>query len=170
MKISPMDIQQKQFHLRLKGFDIREVDAFLAEVAEEVEAIIRDQMALKEELHHKELDLQRLREAETTLKNTLLTTQQVIEEMKNNAKKEAELIIREAEDRAEAAMEEAHRRLAQISEEIVSLKRERRIFMEKLRGLIEMHLRLLELDEQEEAQERAKADLRMVPHREIPKG
>ncbi len=165
-----MDIQQKQFHLRLKGFDIREVDAFLAEVAEEVEAIIRDQMALKEELHHKELDLQRLREAETTLKNTLLTTQQVIEEMKNNAKKEAELIIREAEDRAEAAMEEAHRRLAQISEEIVSLKRERRIFMEKLRGLIEMHLRLLELDEQEEAQERAKADLRMVPHREIPKG
>jgi cell division initiation protein len=165
-----MDIQQKQFHLRLRGFDIREVDAFLAEVAEEVEAIIRDQMALKEELHHKELDLQRLREVETTLKNTLLTTQQVIEEMKNNAKKEAELIIREAEDRAEAAMEEAHRRLAQISEEIVSLKREKRIFMEKLRGLIEMHLRLLELDEQEEAQERAKADLRMVPHREIPKG
>lgn len=170
MKITPMDIQQKQFHLRLRGFDIREVDAFLAEVAEEVEAIIRDQMALKEELHHKELDLQRLREAETMLKNTLLTTQQVIEEMKNNAKKEAELIIREAEDRAEAAMEEAHRRLAQISEEIVSLKREKRIFMEKLRGLIEMHLRLLELDEQEEAQERAKADLRMVPHREIPRG
>ncbi|MBI5378977.1 MAG: DivIVA domain-containing protein [Nitrospirae bacterium] len=170
MKIAPMDIQQKQFHLRFRGFDIREVDAFLAEVAEEVEALIREQMALKEDLHHKEMDLQRLREAETTLKNTLLTTQLVIEEMKNNAKKEAELIIREAEDRAEAAMGEAHRRLAQVSEEIVSLKREKRIFMEKLRGLIEMHLRLLELDDQEEAQERAKTDLRMVPHREIPKG
>jgi len=67
------------------------------------------------------------------------------EEIKVNAKREAELLMKETELKAEKLLELAHRKLAQVQAEIAELKRQRDLFASKLRGLLKTHLELLDL-------------------------
>jgi cell division initiation protein len=150
MRITPLDIQQKQFPVRFRGFDMEEVYAFLEVIREEMEDLIRENASLKEQLHRTEAQLQEYREMENTLRETLLTAQQLVEDYKTNARKEAELIIKEAEMKADAMIKEAQEKVIKIHEDIVDLKGIRRHFKEELRRLIESHLRMLEFDEERE--------------------
>ncbi len=150
MRITPLDIQQKQFPVRFRGFDMEEVYAFLEVIREEMEDLIRENASLKEQLHRTEAQLQEYREMENTLRETLLTAQQLVEDYKTNARKEAELIIKEAEMKADAIIKEAQEKVIKIHEDIVDLKGIRRHFKEELRRLIESHLRMLEFDEERE--------------------
>jgi len=90
---------------------------------------------------------------ETTLRETLMTAQQMVEEYKTNARKEAELLIREAEVKADGVMKEAQDKVVKIHEDIVDLKGIRRHFKEELKRLIESHMRMLEFDKEREGQE-----------------
>ncbi len=150
MRITPLDIQQKQFPVRFRGFDMEEVLAFLEVIREEMEDLLRENASLKEQLHRAEAQLEEYREMEQTLRETLMTAQQMVEEYKNNARKEAELIIREAELKAEAMIKDAQQKVIKIHEDIVDLKGIRRHFKEEIRRLIESHLRMLEFDEDRE--------------------
>ncbi|RMG72288.1 MAG: DivIVA domain-containing protein [Nitrospirae bacterium] len=153
MRITPMDIQQKQFPVRFRGFDVEEVYAFLEVIREEMEDLLRENATLKEKLHQTEAQLQEYRDMENTLRETLMTAQQMVEDYKNNARKEAELIIREAELKADAIIKEAQEKMVKIHEDIVDLKGIRTHFKEELRRLIESHLRMLEFDDVREAEE-----------------
>ncbi len=155
MRITPLDIQQKQFPIKFRGFDVEEVYAFLEVIREEMEDLLRENASLKEQIHRAEQQLQEYREMENTLRETLMTAQQMVEDYKNNARKEAELIIREAELRADAMIKEAQEKVIKIHEDIVDLKGIRRHFKEELKRLIESHLMMLDFDEvrEEEAKE-----------------
>ncbi len=153
MRITPMDIQQKQFPIKFRGFDVEEVYAFLEVVREEMEDLLRENATLKEKLHKTEAQLQEYRDMENTLRETLMTAQQMVEDYKNNARKEAELIIREAELKADAIIKEAQEKMVKIHEDIVDLKGIRTHFKEELRRLIESHLRMLEFDDVRESEE-----------------
>jgi cell division initiation protein len=83
-------------------------------------------------------------EREDSLRNTLVTAQKMTEEIKGNAKREADLIVKEAELRAEKLLDQAHQKLAQVQAEIAELRRQRELFGAKLRGLLKTHLDLLE--------------------------
>ncbi len=72
MKITPMDIQQQQFTVRFRGFDIQEVDSFLETVANELEELIKKNNELKEELERKEARIWEYQNMEKTLKETLM--------------------------------------------------------------------------------------------------
>jgi cell division initiation protein len=152
MKITPMDIQQKTFPMRFRGFDVDEVYAFLELVREEMENLSRENASLKEKVATLEAQLKEFRDMEATLRETLLTTQQIVDDYKANAKREAELVIREAELKAEAMIREAQEKVVKIHEDIVDLKGIRRHFKEELKRLIESHLRMIEFDEQREAE------------------
>ncbi len=154
MRITPLDIQQKQFPIRFRGFDVEEVYAFLEVIREEMEDLLRENASLKEQVHRTEQQLQEYREMENTLRETLMTAQQMVEDYKTNARKEAELIIREAELKADAMIKEAQEKVVKIHEDIVDLKGIRRHFKEELKRLIESHLRMLEFDEVREAEAR----------------
>src|SRR5665647_2461897 len=98
MKISPLDIQQQQFKVKtFRGLDPEDVDAFLQSLAGEMEFLIRENDQMKEQQSRQNRELLDLAEKERELRETLLSAQRVIEEMKNNARKEAELIVSEAE-------------------------------------------------------------------------
>ena len=97
MRITPLDIQQKQFSQRFRGFDMEEVDSFLELIREEMEELLRENANLREEARRFEKQLKEYKNIETTLKDTLIGTQQMVEEYKNTAKKDAELIKKEAE-------------------------------------------------------------------------
>lgn len=153
MRITPLDIQQKQFPMKFRGFDVEEVYAFLEIVREEMEDLLRENASLKEQAHRSENQIKEYRDMETTLRETLMTAQQMVEEYKTNARKEAELVLREAEIKADGVMKEAQDKVVKIHEDIVDLKGIRRHFKEELKRLIEGHMRMLEFDKEREGEE-----------------
>jgi cell division initiation protein len=157
MRITPLDIQQKQFKMKLRGFDVEEVYGFLEIVREEMEDLLRENANLKENIHRSENQIREYRDMETTLRETLMTAQQMVEEYKTNARREAELLVKEAETKADGLIREAHEKVIKIHEDITDMKGIRRHFREELRRLIENHLKMLEFDDRREVQDREAA-------------
>ena len=145
MKITPLDIQQQQFKTRFRGFDIREVDAFLEQMAETVENLQKENQNLGDEVRRLELEIQGYRKREETFKRALLNSQKVLDQMKDNARRSAELLIAEAEVKAEKILNKAHNRLSQLHEDITELKRQRTQIEVQISSIIEAHSRLLEI-------------------------
>ena len=154
MKITPMDIQQQQFRTAFRGFDIQEVDAFLDLVRQEFETLIARKHDLEELVRQRDGELTAFREREQTLKETLVTAQRMTEEIVSGARKEAEIITAQAELGGEKLLMAAQGRLRQLLEEIADLKRMKATFAAEVRAQIESHLRLLELQVEEEQRER----------------
>ena len=150
MRITPLDIQQKQFPIKFRGFDVEEVYAFLEIVREEMEALIRENSMLKENVSRLEGQLREFKDMEVTLRETLLTAQQMVEDYKNNSIKESELILREAEMKAETMIKSAQEKVITVHEDIVDLKGIRRHFKEELKRLIQGHMQMLQFDNERE--------------------
>ena len=153
MEPTPLEIQQKQFRVRFfRGLDIKEVESFLQIVAEHMSALLKNIDELRRESQEKEQQLNEYREREQTLKNTLISAQKTVEQMKVNAEKEATLLVSEAEVKAERILNNAHNRLAQIHEDIAELKRQRTQFELKLRATIETYQKMLDMQKEEEVE------------------
>lgn len=150
MRITPLDIQQKQFPVKFRGFEEEEVDSFLELIREEMEELLRENASMREESKRLEKQLKEYKNIESTLKDTLVATQQMVEDYKNTAKKDAELIIKEAELRAEEIIKNAQEKIIKIHEDIADLKGVRRHFKEEVRRLIESHVRMLDFDKERE--------------------
>jgi cell division initiation protein len=144
MKITPLDIQQQQFRVKFRGFDMIEVDNFLDQVANELEELLQENNRLKEEDRQKTEKIEELKGAERELRNALVSAQQICEEIKNNARKEGELILEEAKGNARKIVEMARNQALQLQAEISQLERQREEFKASLKSTVEMHLRLLE--------------------------
>lgn len=150
MRITPLDIQQKQFPVKFRGFEEEEVDSFLELIREEMEELLRENASMREESKRLEKQLKEYKNIESTLKDTLVATQQMVEDYKNTAKKDAELIIKEAELKAEEIIRNAQEKVIKIHEDITDLKGVRRHFKEEVRRLIESHVRMLDFDKERE--------------------
>lgn len=150
MRITPLDIQQKQFPVKFRGFEEEEVDSFLELIREEMEELLRENASMREESKRLEKQLKEYKNIESTLKDTLIATQQMVEDYKNTAKKDAELIIKEAGLKAEEIIKNAQEKIIKIHEDITDLKGVRRHFKEEVRRLIESHIRMLDFDKERE--------------------
>jgi cell division initiation protein len=148
MKMTPLDIQQQQFKTRFRGFDVREVDVFLEQMASAFEAFQRENENSQEEIRRLELEIQGYKKREDTFKRALLNSQKVLDQMKENARKSAELIIAESEVKAEKILNKAHNRLAQLHEDIAELKRQRTQIEVQISSVIEAHSKLLEISKE----------------------
>jgi cell division initiation protein len=155
MRITPLDIQQKQFPMKFRGFDVEEVYAFLEVIREEMEDLLRENASLKENVQRLDSQTKEYRDMETTLRETLLTAQQMVEDYKSNARKEAELVVKEAELKSDTLLKEAQEKVIKIHEDIVDLKGIRRHFKEEIRRLVEGHLKMIEFDKEREEEEGA---------------
>ena len=156
MRITPMDIRQQQFTVKMfRGFDVQEVDTFLEDLPGDYEALLKENALLKEQLQALETRTRGLEDRERVLQETLVTTQRVVEEMKDSARREATLIVREAELRGEKVLEAARTAEASIQADVVALKRMRRQLAESLRSTIETYQRLLDPDFKSEGREEA---------------
>ena len=148
MNLTPLDIQQQKFKTRIRGFDVREVDAFLEQVANVFESLHRTHKGMQEEVRRLEIEIQGYRKREETFKRALLNSQKVLDQMKDNARKSAELIIAEAEVKAEKILNNAHNRLAQLHEDISELKPQRTQIEVQIGSIVEAHSKLLELSKE----------------------
>ena len=148
MKLTPLDIQQQQFAMRFRGFDVREVDLFLEQMASTFEQLQRDNETLKEEILRLRRESQGLKKREETFRRAMIHSQKVLENMKGNAEKQAELIIAEAEIKADKIINHAQNRLNHLQEDITELRRQRVQIEVEINAIIEAHAKLLKISQE----------------------
>jgi len=149
MKMTPLDIQHQQFKIKFRGFDVREVDAFLEQMADAFESLQNEISRLNQEIKRLQLEGKAYREREESFKRAMLNSQKVLDQMKQNARKSAELVVAEAEVKAEKILSRAQNRLSQLHEDIAELKRQRSQIEVQIRAVIEGHSKLLEIGKEE---------------------
>ncbi|MEX1297826.1 MAG: DivIVA domain-containing protein [Desulfotignum sp.] len=149
MGITAMVVRQKAFKTRFRGFDVQEVDGFLEEVAAHLEAMDRSVEKLAEEKRRLDLENQGYRKREDAMKNAMIQSQNVVEQMKDNAKKSAQVIIANAQVEAEKMLNRAHKRLSQLHSDIMELKRQRIQLEMQIGAVIESHAKMLEMSTKE---------------------
>lgn len=142
--LTPLDIHNKEFRRSFRGYNADEVDEFLDEVVRDFEIIIKENNELKERLGELDSEVARFKKLEETLNNTLIVAQATAEEVKNNAHKEAELIIKEAQQQAAALIEEAKQKCREYEAELERLKAEFQTFKARMRALLQSYLEMLE--------------------------
>jgi cell division initiation protein len=151
--LTPLEIQKQLFARKFKGFDSDEVRAYLQMVAEEMEILIKDVDRFSRENVMLREDLDDHNQRERILKDTLLSAQKVSEDVKSNARKEAELIVKDAELLSERLVSQAMTRVADLERTIQDLKVERRGARNKLQATLDTMQQLLMLDAEQEANE-----------------
>jgi cell division initiation protein len=149
-----------QFKSRPFGYEKSGVDQFLELLADELEKLIRKNHDLQEVLARTTAALDEMRDREGTLKETLVTTQKITDDLKTNAHREADVMMAEAGIKSERLMQSAEERRLQLIEEIQEIKRQKVDFEVSLRGLLEKHIRMLDLNSVAIQQENA--DARML--------
>jgi cell division initiation protein len=149
MRITPLDIQQMVFKVSFRGYDKEEVNRFLEELAQTVESLNRDNAVQREKIIFLEQQLAELKRTEATLSNTLLSAQSLAEDVKRNAQREADLVIKEAELKAGELTRQARVELTDTQRDLSSLQKQRLLMVERFRASLRMFERMLEVEEQE---------------------
>jgi cell division initiation protein len=150
MKISSLDVQRQKFQVKLKGYDQEEVRNFLITVAEQIEELCRENDLLKQDTERMRESLNEYEERDRILKNTLVTAQKTSETMIGNTKKEADLIIKEAEFKASKLMEHAQSQVLKIQNDMLDLKLQRKALQDKIMTSIQIMQKILEYQKEEE--------------------
>jgi cell division initiation protein len=147
MKVTPLDIQQKRFHVAFRGYERTEVDAFLDTVREEMETLVREVTELREFHETYNERMREYREREETLKNTMITTHKLAEDIKESSKKEAQLIVKDAEIKYQQTLERAREERLRLESEINDLRRQKHHFLQDMRKMMQMHLEMVNFEE-----------------------
>ncbi len=147
MKITPIDVSHRTFTRRMFGYDDNEVTEFLNAVASQIEALIHERNILKEALREKDVQIGEYKERDQLLKNTITTASQMSEKLRQDAEREARLIIADAQQKAEFFTRDSRDSLRKVYGEITDLKRARIQFEANLKALAQAHMTLLEQGE-----------------------
>ena len=162
MKISPMDLQRQTFGIQFRGYDKEDVRTYLNLVAEEVAALQRDRDTLEREVQELRALIAEHRERETILKNTLIMAQRVSEDIRDNARKQGESVVKQAELQADRLLELAQARAHEVERGILDLRTHRSALRTDIRSLITRLSHLLDLQEEAEVED----NLRFLKRRE----
>ncbi|MEK4047527.1 DivIVA domain-containing protein [Paenibacillus sp. FSL H8-0048] len=147
MPLTPLDIHNKEFSRRIRGYDEDEVNEFLDQVIKDYESVIRE----NKELHNQLLTLQERLDhfvnIEESLSKTILVAQEAADDVKNNSKKESQLILKEAEKNADRIINEALSKSRKVTIETEELRKQASIYRTRFRTLLEAQLELLSQDD-----------------------
>lgn len=159
MKITPVDIKNQNFGKSFRGYDPSEVDAFLEMVSSTLADVIKENAQMKEKLSSAESTLVGYKDLEGNLKSALVIAQKSAEEIRENAEKEAQLLMRETKIKAERNLEESYKVLSRLKKQIADLKNLKSEYLIRLKSLVETHLKVLESMEKEDETYKEKLQL-----------
>ncbi|MPM52274.1 Septum site-determining protein DivIVA [bioreactor metagenome] len=142
--LSPLDIHNKEFKKSLRGYDEADVDAFLDEIIRDFEALYRENTSLKEKLNLSEERIQSVMGMEESLKKALLVAQEAGDQLKMNARREGELIIREADVQSRKIIDEAMSRAQKIVAEHDQVRKDAVVCRARLKTILQAQMDLLE--------------------------
>ncbi len=144
MRITAMDINNKEFKKGLRGYNADEVDEFLDRVSEEYEIIYKENSNLKEKISFLEEKLEHHVTIESTIQNTLVLAQNAAEQAKFCAQKESELIIKNANESSQRMLDKSHSDVLKINDEYEITKQEFAKFRTKFRSFMNCQIEMFE--------------------------
>ncbi|MDP1808357.1 MAG: DivIVA domain-containing protein [Actinomycetota bacterium] len=140
MKLTPLDIHHKEFRRAIRGYNEEEVDVFLDQVADEFERVFKENIELKEQVEGTKEKVKQYEGVEHTLQKALLTAQQAADDVQNNAQKESELIVRDAELKAKEIIQQVLTEKQNLQNELSDLKSAEKEFRDKFKHLLTQYL------------------------------
>lgn len=136
MKLTPMDISNKEFKKGFRGYDSEEVDEFINEIIDNYEELYKENSRLKENLSRVNEKLEHYVKIENTIQNTLLLAQNAAEQARETSQKEAEMILSKANESAQKVLDKAHNDVILINDEYEKVKQEFIKFRAKFRNFM----------------------------------
>lgn len=158
MRITALEVRSYQIKKAFMGLDAREVDHLKELASDALEDATREITALQDRLSETATRLTEHLSREDILKNTITTAQSMVEDLKGNARKEAELIVAEARMQADEIVRQAHARASSLQDEIYRLKKQRMEIETQLKAVIDYHTGILVLEEAESKKADEEAD------------
>ncbi|ADK14137.1 MULTISPECIES: DivIVA domain-containing protein [Clostridium] len=144
MFITAAEITNKEFKKGLRGYNIDEVDEFLDKIAEDYESIYKENSLLKEKMQSLDEKISHYTKMENTIKDTLLLAQNASEQAKENAKKESQFVVKNANDAAQKIIDKAHSDVIQITDEFENVKQEFSKFRTKFRNFMKTQMEMFD--------------------------
>lgn len=161
MTLTPLDIHNKEFHTKMRGYDKDEVNDFLDQIIKDFELIIKENGKLTEQLKQSNERLKYFNDLKDSLNQSIIVAQEAADRVKSNSQREAEITNREAQkqgqdildqanEKARHVIEEASKRAKRLAIETDDLKKQARIFRQKLRVMMEAQLEVVKGSEWDE--------------------
>ena len=144
MAIKPIDVRRKEFKNALRGYDANQVDDFLDEVADEFERSYSENQRMKDEISSLKARLEQFEELEGAIREALVHAQQVARDLRQNANKEAELVVREANEQAHRILADSSSRVERVQESYGVLQKAKQDFQNDFRHLLKSYLAVME--------------------------
>lgn len=146
--LTPLDIHNKEFKRSFRGYNEDEIDEFLDAVVKDYEQLYRENIELKENIDRLKSKVENFERLENTLHNTLVVAQETAEEVKLNAKKEADLTIKEAKANGQRLVDQANEQVRQKIAEYEEIQQQMQLYRTKMRTLILTQLELLKTSDE----------------------
>lgn len=147
IKVTPLDIQQKRFHVVFRGYDKTEVEMFLDLVRDEMEFLVREVTELRDFKDTYDQRMRELVEKEDSITKLMQMTQKLMEEQKDNARREAALIIKDADIRGRQIVDNASNEKVKLETDIRELQRRRHQLIEDLKKVIQTFQGMVDFEE-----------------------
>ncbi|GAA0115902.1 DivIVA domain-containing protein [Clostridium senegalense] len=144
MKLTAMDINNKEFKKVMRGYSTEEVEEFLEKIAEDYEAIYKENTTLKEKIAVFQDKLEHYSKIESTIQSTLLLAQNAAEQAKVTAENEATLIVKNANETAKRILDKSHNDVLQINDDFDKTKQEFLKFRTKFRNFMTSQIEMFE--------------------------
>lgn len=144
MLLTPENIQNQQFNVRFRGFDVDEVDVFLEKVAENYLVLVKENEKLKNEMAAIQGERDQVQSQERTFKNAIISAQTIADEMQAKAQQEAHVLKENARLEVEASLNSAKEEESSLKEHISSLILEKQKLKDDLKAFLSSHMDRLE--------------------------
>ena len=144
MAIRPVDIRRKEFKNGFRGYDANQVDDFLDEVADEFERTFAENQRMSEEITTLQERLQQFEDLESSIREALVHAQQTARDLRRNAGKEAELIVREAKEQSHRILADSSSRVERVQDSYEVLRKAKQDFSNDFRHLLKSYLAVMD--------------------------
>ena len=144
MAITPMDIRKKTFSTHRGGLDKTEVEEFIGELAAEIENLRKERAQLTEKAEELAKHLKAYEDTEQLLKDTLVTAQKATNQLREDAKKEAQLVIEKAKLEAERIRQDATLQIRDVGAELRALEAKRSAVSDEIGAIARTYLAMAE--------------------------
>ncbi len=149
MRIDPSEIKGKKFGLSFRGYNQIEVDKFLKKIGEDYQEVLEEGRASSEELEKLKKEIKHHISREERIEQTLISAQKSAQSIDESSQERGRLMIKEAEIKAKKIIQEGEESLQKLKNEMAKLQGQKRLFLAKLKALIQTHTELLHFYEEE---------------------
>ena len=148
--LTPLDVRKKKgdFTRAMRGYETSAVDAFLDMAADRMEELVRESSTLKQRAAELAESVEGYRKREQAMNEALISAQQLREELRTQASREADLLIREARATAERIVADARHEAREVGESLRRTQAARVRFLRGFRSFVERQIEEIEVEEE----------------------